>query len=199
MRTAALFLTSLASLQLGSGFVNVQPSCSTPSTPLCAATIDDVSLKEKFSALKGQLPENKDVVKCGGYYNLQQLCGNPKEELVKTIIDGIKSSDKKVTTANDDEKIEALATLLYAAGKGFEADLVDGEWAEVLAKQGTKSSRFQKAAEKGESKGFPINTFNIRSMTFEVGVKVLKRGRVYSKVKVRFNDHSICCRKCQTS
>ena len=186
MRFATLLLPSLATFQLGSCFVNLHPT--RLETSLDAASIDDAQgLKEKFADLKGLLPDNKDVVKCGGYYNLQQLCGNPKEELVKTIVDGIKSADKKVTSdETNDEKIEALATLLYAEGKGFQADLVDGEWAEVLTKQGTKSSSFQKAAEKGEYKGFPINTFDIDSMTFQVGVNVLKKGRVYSRVKVRF-------------
>jgi hypothetical protein len=75
--------------------------------------------------------------------------------------------------------------LLYAEGKGFDADLVDGEWAAVLSRQGRKSPKFQKLVTRGEAKGSALNTFDIDSMTFDGTVRVLKKGLVYSKVKVR--------------
>jgi hypothetical protein len=151
--------------------------------PLYASTYSPAELKEEFDKLRPQLAEDKNVVKCGGYYNLQQLSGNPKEELVSAIVDGLKASKSKVKVSSDqDEKIEALSTLLFAHGKGFEADLVDGEWYEVLSRQGKKSPKFQKLVEKGE-KGWSPNTFDISTMTFDGGAKVLKKGKVYSKVK----------------
>jgi hypothetical protein len=187
MRVVVLVVSVLAAAQPGLCFLGHAGVAATPSsfTSLDASSYTPAELKEKFEALKPTLPEDKDVVKCGGYYNLQMLSGNPKKELVKVIVDKLKATESKVKPSVDDEKIEALATLLYAEGKGFDADLVDGEWAAVLSRQGRKSPKFQKLVTRGEAKGFTLNTFDIDSMTFDGSVRVLKKGLVYSKVKVR--------------
>ena len=135
--------------------------------------------------MKKALPHNADVVKSGGWYNLEQLSGNPKEELVNLIVGGLKEKKSKVQFAADEEKLEALVTLLYAHGKGFEADMVDGDWALVFSRQGRGSPKFQKLVGTREKAGRSMNVFDISSMTFSGDVKVLKKGLVYSKVKVR--------------
>ena len=153
-------------------------------TALGASSYSGAELEEKFQKLKPMLPKDKNVVKSGGWNNLKKLSGDPKGDLVKLIVDGLKATQSKVqSTEAYDEKLEALVNLLYAQGKGFEADLVDGDWAAVLSRQGTKSPKFQKLVGKGQSKGFDINTYDIETMTFDGDVKVLKKGIVYSKVK----------------
>lgn len=101
------------------------------------------------------------------------------------IVSGLKEGDSKVEFQSDSETVEALAILLYAMGKGFEADMVDGEWALVFSRQGKKSPRFQKLVGTKEKAGYTLNTFDIKSMTFSGDVKLLKKGLVHSTVKVR--------------
>jgi hypothetical protein len=134
--------------------------------------------------LKKAFPEDFSVVHAGGWHNLQKLSGNPKEELVNLIIQGLKSEESKVEFETNEETVEALATLLYGMGKGFGADLVDGEWAMVFSRQGKKSPKFQKLVGKGEKAGLSLNIFDIQDMTFSGEVKVLRKGVIGSKVKV---------------
>jgi hypothetical protein len=144
-----------------------------------------VTSSEKFEALKKAFPKDINVVKAGGWHNLQTLAENPKQVLVDLIVTGLKEGKNKVEFQSDDEKLEALAILLYGQGKGFEADLVDGDWALVFSRQGAKSPRFQKLVGKKEKAGFTLNTFDIKSMTFAGDVKFLKdKGIVHSTVKV---------------
>ena len=111
---------------------------------------------------------------------------DPKEELVNMIVDGLQKEGNKVEFQSDEETLEALTILLYGKGKGFEADVVDGDWALVFSRQGTKSPRFQKLVGKKEKAGFTLNIFDIRSMTFSGDVKFFKnKALVHSTVKVR--------------
>jgi hypothetical protein len=159
---------------------------STTTTTSLAASYTQAELKQKFQTLKKTFPANADVVGSGGWYNLEKLSGNPKEELVNLIVQGLNESKKsRVEFSANNEKLEALTTLLYAQGKGFEADLVDGDWASVFSSQGRKSPKFQKLVGKGEKAGLSLNVYDIESMTFSADIKVLKKGLVYSKVKVR--------------
>ena len=118
-----------------------------------------------------------------------KLSEDPKGELVKLIVDGLKSQKSKIEAEHDDEKVEALVSLLYASGKGFEADLVVGDWALVFSRQGKKSPRFQKAIATGEKAGRTLNTFKIKDMTFSGGSKILGKGLVTSEVKVRIKPY----------
>jgi hypothetical protein len=153
------------------------------STSLAASSVTPAEL-QKFGKLKKAFPEDFNVIHAGGWYNLQKLSANPKEELVNLIVKGLKSEESKVEFETNDEKVEALTTLLYGMGKGFEADLVDGEWAMVFSRQAQKSPKFQKLVGKGEKAGFSLNVFDIKDMTFTGEVKVLKKGVIGSKVKV---------------
>ncbi len=153
-------------------------------TVLWSTTSSDM-VKQKFVTLKKAFPSDVDVVKAGGWYNLQTLAANPKKELIELIVSGLKDGEKMVEFDSDETKLEALLILLYGMGKGFEADMVDGDWALVFSKQGTKSPRFQQLVGKKEKAGFTLNTFDIKSMTFSGDVKLLKKGLVHSTVKVR--------------
>lgn len=148
-----------------------------------------VATAEKFARLKKAFPADANVVKAGGWYNLQKLAVDPKQELVDMIVGGLKEGAQSVEFASDEEKLEALMILLYGMGKGFEADLVDGEWASVFSRQGQKSPKFQKLVGKKEKAGFSLSTFDINSMTFSGDVKILKKGLIHSTVKVRIKKH----------
>lgn len=148
----------------------------------------DSVAQQKFERIRKAFPSDLNVVKAGGWYNLQRLSVDPKQALVNLIVDGLKNQQqKKVEFESNEETLEALLILLYGMGKGFEADLVDGDWALVFSKQGTKSPRFQKLVGKSERAGFTLNTFDVKSMTFSGEVKLLKKGLVHSTVKVRLH------------
>ena len=153
--------------------------------PLGAASYSAAELTQKFQTLKKSMPDDANVVKAGGWYNLEKLSGSPKDDLVDLIVSGLKEKKSKVQFAADEEKMEALVTLLWAESKGFEADMVDGEWCLVFSRQGQKSPRFQKLVGGKEKAGLSLNVFDVDSMTFSGDIKILKKGVVFSKVKVR--------------
>jgi len=161
----------------------------TASTPYFRTTAISDELVEKFQTLRKAFPDNADIVKAGGWYNLERLSVDPKQEFVGLIVEGLKSTeDSKVqfgTTYNerDDEKLEALLLLLYGLGKGFEAEKIDGEWDLVFSKQGKKSPSFQKLVGSTEKAGRSKNFFDIVSMTFSGIVRFWKWGKVQTKVK----------------
>jgi hypothetical protein len=155
------------------------------STHRANSALHATATAEKFAVLKKAFPVDADVPKAGGWYNLQKLAADPKQELVDFIVSGLKAGKNMVEFASDEEKLEALTILLYGMGKGFEADLVDGDWASVFSRQGKNSPKFQKLVGKKEKAGFSLNTYDIESMTFSGDVKVLKKGLIHSTVKVR--------------
>ena len=167
--------------------VGFQSSSRKLSSSSLQATGTAIVSPEKFQALQKAFPKDYDVVKAGGWYKLQTLAAlDPKEELVNMIVDGLQKEGNKVEFQSDEETLEALMILLYGKGKGFEADVVDGDWALVFSRQGTKSPRFQKLVGKKEKAGFTLNIFDIRSMTFAGDVKFFKNtALVHSTVKVR--------------
>lgn len=111
--------------------------------------------------------------------------------MVSMVVEGLKSTDNaevqfgKTYTTRDYEKLEALQLLLYGMGRGFEADLIDGEWDLVFSKQGKKSPSFQKLVGSRETAKLSKNVFDIKSMTFGGDVRFWKYGMVSTKVKVR--------------
>ncbi|CAB9520308.1 expressed unknown protein [Seminavis robusta] len=183
----AFLLVALAQLCLG--FV----SKATPS-PVCASrnrcsslsvASTPLELQEKFAKIKPALPADLDVVSAGGWYNLQKTYAqeSPKDALVQLIVEGLVDGNKKVEFAAKEERLNALLILLYAMGKGFEADVVNGEWSLVFSKQGKKSPRIQKAVGKKERAGQSSVVYDIQSMTFSGGATILKKGKVASTVK----------------
>lgn len=131
-----------------------------------------------FDRVRSSLPADLDVVAAGGWNQLTSLAENPKAALIDLIADTRSSDDSK-----RDEKLNALVALLQAQGKGFEADLIDGEWTAVLGRNSKKSPRIQrlvgkllrrgKKAESSSTDSATLKTsrsfanFDIGSMTFK--------------------------------
>jgi len=141
--------------------------------------------KQTFATLQPALAADINPVAAGGWYNIEKHCANPKEDLVELIIDGLKRDSKKVEFEADAEKVEALAAVLYAHGKGFDSDLVEGDWKLVFSKQGKNSPKFQKAVGKKEMAGKTDNSFDTKAMTFSGEATILKKGKIGSTVKVK--------------
>lgn len=134
----------------------------------------------------------------GGWYNIEKNTANPKEDLVSLIVKGLsndgdddKKKAKKVEFQTDTEQVEALVAVLYAHGKGFDADLVEGDWKLVFSKQGKKSPKFQKIVGQKETAGKTDNTFDTKAMTFSGDATILKKGTIGSTVKVRIFSVSL--------
>eukprot|EP00532_Pseudo-nitzschia_australis_P003867 CAMPEP_0168187236 /NCGR_PEP_ID=MMETSP0139_2-20121125/14916_1 /TAXON_ID=44445 /ORGANISM="Pseudo-nitzschia australis, Strain 10249 10 AB" /LENGTH=271 /DNA_ID=CAMNT_0008109413 /DNA_START=130 /DNA_END=945 /DNA_ORIENTATION=- len=140
-----------------------------------------------FEDLRKAFPKDANIVKAGGWHNLEQLSkNNPKDALVKYVVDGLKGTSTgsvQPSVARDGEKIEALALLLYGMGKGFTADAIDGEWDLVFTKQGSKSPSFQKIVGKQETAGRSKNFFDVGKMVFSGDVRFWRWGKVATTVK----------------
>jgi PAP_fibrillin len=133
-----------------------------------------------------------NVVSAGGWYKVQQLAADPKGMLVAMIVKGIQN--KNGSDALTDETLNGLLALLEAQGKGFSADLVDGEWLSVLSKSSKSSPRLQKAVERQESKSlslssFSTSNFDIRQSKFSGSTPFFK-GRVELSTTVAYNPVS---------
>jgi hypothetical protein len=165
---------------------------STAETPYLLTTSISEELAQKFQKLRMAFPDDANIVKAGGWYNLERLSVDPKQELVSIIIEGLKSTDDSKIQfgssydTHDKEKLEALLLLLYGMGKGFESDTIDGEWDLVFTKQGKKSPTFQKLVGTTETAGRSKNVFDVASRTFSGVVNFWKWGKVGTKVKVRY-------------
>lgn len=119
-------------------------------------------------APKLNLAPNLDVQVAGGRDETGRLAADPKAEFVSLIVSGLKGSGG--STDQDDssspERLDSLLSLLESRGKGFDADLVDGEWVSVLSRQGSKSPRFQKFVNKRDRVQNSFANFDVDSMTF---------------------------------
>lgn len=120
--------------------------------------------KEKLA--RKTLPTDLNIVRSGGYDNISKLAADPKAELVTLIINNLR---KTGGTGDYDEegKIDALIALLQSEGKGFSSVTVDGEWNEVLARQGKKSTKSQKFVGKRRKAIAALSNFNVKAMKFE--------------------------------
>lgn len=136
-----------------------------------------------------------NVVSAGGWYKVQQLAADPKGMLVAMIVKGIQSKKASGATGDlTDETLTGLLALLEAQGKGFSADLVDGEWFSVLSKSSKSSPRLQKAVERQESKSlslssFSTSNFDIRQSKFFGSTPFFKR-RIELSTTVAYNPVS---------
>lgn len=117
----------------------------------------------------------------GGWFHVEKLADNPKQELVDYIM----------TSSQDTETLAALVGLLQAQGKGYDSSLVQGEWVSVLSQQGQKSPKFQKLVQKGEKPQHAKADFDTRDQKFRGQVQILKWGDLRSTVAVCL--YSMCC------
>jgi hypothetical protein len=140
--------------------------------------------KAKFEKYQAALPKSFNVVHAGGWNNVYQLSIDPKKELVQSIVNAIKTE-----TVPSNEKIDTLVALLQARGKGFDADLVDGEWAIVFNRSGKKSPKLQKLLQTTEKVKKAYSNFDSSTMTFQ-NLNYTPRGNgvLQAGVKVRSGD-----------
>jgi len=144
--------------------------------------------KANFAKYKSALPADLNVVEAGGWYAMQKLAADPKGELVKLVKDQLKASGGRTET-DESGKVDALIALLYSRGKGFESDLVDGEWTSVLSRQGKNSPRIQKVVEKTETDKTAENIFDTKTLTFS-GITYTPHHRGMLKSFVSYNPTS---------
>ena len=113
------------------------------------------------------------------------MAADPKAELISIISDGLKGTSGSITKVGaGSEKIETLVQLLESQGKGFEADLVDGDWAIVLSHQAKKSPKFQKVIERTEKAKKAFSNFNVKEMKFD-NLNYTPRGNGQLKATVK--------------
>jgi hypothetical protein len=137
--------------------------------------------KAKFDQYKAALPKTFNPVEAGGWHQVFQLSVDPKKELVQSLVKAIKTN-----TVPSNEKIDTLVDLLQARGKGFDADLVGGEWAIVFNRSGKKSPKLQKLLQTTEKVKKAFSNFDTTTMTFQ-NLNFTPRGNgvLQAGVKVR--------------
>mmetsp|Transcript_1662 Transcript_1662/g.2024 ORF Transcript_1662/g.2024 Transcript_1662/m.2024 type:complete len:292 (-) Transcript_1662:242-1117(-) len=140
--------------------------------------------KLNLDKLKSSLPVDLDIVKVGGYSKLEKLASDPKSELVTLIVNNLKKTQGS-GDYTDSGTIDALVALLQSQGNGFSSVTVDGEWNEVLSRQGDKSTKSQKFVGKKRKTTPPTSNFIVKAMQFENIVKT-PRGNGSLKAVVKY-------------
>jgi len=139
--------------------------------------------KHNFLKSKKTLPGKAPIVNAGGYDTIYKLAADPKAELVRLISDNLKATGGKAVY-HDEGKIDMLVALLQSKGEGFSSVKVDGEWEEVLSRQGKKSTKRQKIVSGAKMLVRPTSNFNVKSMGFETTV-LTPRGNGILKANVK--------------
>lgn len=141
--------------------------------------------KKNFAKSKATLPETISVVNVGGFDNIYKLAADPKSELAKLVVDNLRTTGGS-GSYSDTGKIDALVALLQSKGEGFSSVKVDGEWEEVLSRQGKKSTRSQKFVNGKKKAVRPTSNFNVNDMNFVNSVLTPRgNGVLKANVKVR--------------
>jgi hypothetical protein len=130
---------------------------------------------QNFEKLRPYLPVDLNVVECGGWYALQQHAADPKGALMAMVKGDI----------SQQYNLQAIIALLQAMGKGFDSDMVDGEWTLLLQRQGGKSPKIQKLVANSEKIGTSSADFNVAKLEFYGKAKLLKYGILASTVSYR--------------
>lgn len=139
--------------------------------------------RENFIKGKSTLPEATNIVNAGGFDNLYKLAADPKAELVQMIVDNSRKTGWN-GKLEDNGKIDTLVALLQSKGEGFCSVKVDGEWEEVLSRQGKQSTKSQKFVSGKKKASLPTSTFNVKNMGFENTV-LTRRGNGVLKADVK--------------
>lgn len=142
--------------------------------------------KKNYAKSKATLPETLSVINVGGFDNIYKLAADPKSELVKLVLDNLQSTGGSGSYKSGDYgKMDALIALLQSQGKGFSSVKVDGEWDEVLSRQGKKSTKSQKFVGGKKKTVRPTSNFNVMGMDFENTV-LTPRGNGLLKANVKY-------------
>lgn len=140
--------------------------------------------KKNFEKSKGTLPQALSIVDVGGYDNIYKLAADPKAELVTLVIDNLRSTGGS-GTYNGKGKIDALVALLQSKGQGFSSIAVDGDWVEVLNRQGKQSTKSQKFIGRKKKTIRPSSNFDVKHMSFQNTV-LTPRGNGVLKADVKY-------------
>jgi hypothetical protein len=142
-------------------------------------TSTDQLAAQNFVKLRPYLPANLNVVECGGWYALQQHAADPKGALIAMV-------QNRDTHSAQQYNLPAITALLQAMGKGFDSNLVDGDWTLLLQRQGGKSPKIQKLVGQAEKTiGSSTANFNVAALEFYGQTKLLKYGLLSSTVRYR--------------
>jgi hypothetical protein len=88
---------------------------------------------------------------------------------------------------NSSGKLDALVALLQSKGQGFSSVKVDGEWIEVLNRQGKYSTKSQRFIGSKKKKARPFSNFDVKHMSFQNTVLTPRgNGVLKADVKVRY-------------
>ena len=95
------------------------------------------------------------------------------------------------------ETIDALVAFLASEGKGYDRDLVDGEWALLYSRSGKKSPKLQKLIGKSEKVKKTFSNFDAASLKFEnVGYTPRSNGVLKATVSYK-PTHEVRVRVCE--
>lgn len=125
-----------------------------------------------FAQLKPQLDMSKiDLVELGGWHVLETLAADPKGVLRNILRQQQQNDNHNVARTTKDDpnaaQLDAIVSLLAALGKGYDAELLDGDWRLVLQRQGKKSPRVQQLVGRVEKMGKTENVFNVAKLQFK--------------------------------
>jgi len=107
-------------------------------------------------------------VEAGGWAKLTELAEDPKGKLLELLKESLETEGDKIQGKFSDKtgELNALITLLEAQGKGFDSDLIDGEWQIVLSMNSGKSPKIQKLVGTTEKFRSSFSNFDTKSLTF---------------------------------
>jgi PAP_fibrillin len=131
-----------------------------------------------FDALKDRLPtSNLNVPESGGWSAVRALAADPKGALLNLArqqLHGKESNPKDGGGGLSMVHLDAIAALLQAQGKGFDSDLVSGEWRFLLQRQSGTSPGLQKLVATKEKAGNTQSNFDVKKLKFYTIVSLLK-------------------------
>ena len=130
---------------------------------------------------------NINVVKAGGWHKVTELADDPKGKLIELLKESVVNdgTDTQKSFVGKEGEFEALVGMLEAQGKGYDSNLVDGDWFLVMSKNSKKSPKVQKTLGKMEKYGKALSNFDVKSGTFE-NVASTPRGNGTLRAKLSF-------------
>lgn len=130
---------------------------------------------KNFDALKDRLPtSNVNVPASGGWSAVKALAADPKGALLNLAKQQLSGEESNPANGVSLVHLDAIAALLQAQGKGFDSDLVNGEWRFLLQRQANKSPGLQKFVGKQEKAGNTQSNFDVKKLQFHTIVSLLR-------------------------